>query len=216
MIAIISNRSSWNRQFALSLMELINYTRKRYFLTYFILNSCDVNFMRNRACLIAQNKGKEAQGIRYDYLVQLDDDHVYDREFIDKFIKHNKDVVVGCTCRRMPPYTATQFKEIKGIGLNDKDNLIDINKEEGLEKIGCTGPVGMVIKVDIFDRLKFPYYKLTYLNDTPSTQGGDIYFSQMLKDANIDIWLDHSVSFPHLASGLFVDRGSVKFYGEGA
>ncbi|MFW6311766.1 MAG: hypothetical protein ACOC1K_05975 [Nanoarchaeota archaeon] len=212
MIAIISDKSVWPTQFSLSLIELIRYTASKHQVSYFHLSGCNVNNSRNKACLIAQNKGIESCGFEFDYLVQLDDDHIYERDFIDKFIKLDKDIVVGCTNKRIPPFNATQYKEIKGIGMQDKENQIDISKIEGLEKVGSSGPVGMTIKVDVFKRLKFPYFKEIYLNESPSLQGGDIYFSQMCKDANIPIYLDKSVSFPHKIDCAFVDRNEIKFY----
>jgi len=213
LITIISNRGYFPKHFSLSLIELVNNTRKEHNIELINVSSCDVNYMRNRACLIAQNKGKEARGFRFDYIVMLDDDHIYSPNFINKFISYNLPVVVGCTSQRTPPYKQTQYKELKGIGFKEEDNLVKPNKNDGLIKIGVTGPVGMCINVDVLDKLKFPYFEQIILNDGPEIRGGDVNFCYKLNDAGIPIYLDSSESFPHCTGeSLYVDRGEVKYH----
>lgn len=211
-IAIISNRGYLPQHFCTSLIELINYTKKHYHVDYFFIGSCSVNHMRNRACLIAQNRGREATGIEYDYLVQLDDDHMYAPDFIVEFIKHDKDVVLGVTCQRTPPFLPTQYKEFNGIDMKEESNLIRLKGNEGLVKVGVSGPVGMVMKTKVLDKLKYPYFQQIEVNDRPNYIGGDINFCLALQDAGIEIFCDSRYSFPHcLGENAYSDRGEVRF-----
>jgi len=213
LISVISNRGSWPKHFAISLIELINHTRKKYYVEYFVVSSCSVNHMRNRSALISINKGREARGFKFDYQVQLDDDMMYPKDFIEKFIEHDKDCVVGVACQRTPPFSPVQYKEFNGVDFKKEDNLIRLKGDEGLVKVGISGPVGMVIKTEVFDKLKYPYYQQIETNDQPSYIGGDVNFACALKDAKIDIWCDSSVSFPHcVGENMYADRGDVKFF----
>lgn len=212
MIAIISNRGTWPKHFAISLIELINYTRKLYEVEYFTIASCSVNHMRNRAALISMDKGRESTGKKFDYLVQLDDDMMYPCNFIEKFIAHDKDCVVGVACQRTPPFLPVQYKEFNGVDFKKESNLVRLKGDEGLVKVGLSGPVGMVMKTSVFDKLKYPYYQQIETNDTPSYLGGDVNFAMALRDAKVDIWCDSSVSFPHcVGENAYADRGEVHF-----
>ena len=214
LVTIISNRGYWPMHFSISLVKLMEYTRKHHNAELMTVKSCDINYMRNRACLIAQNKGKEANGTKYDYFVQLDDDHIYPEDFIVKFIGHNKDIVVGCTSQRTPPWNQTQFKEFTGVdNFKSVNNIVNPKPEDGLIEVGFSGPVGMTMKTEVLEKLKFPYFKIEYLNTNPSIVGGDISFCRQLKEKGIKMYLDSSVSFPHcVGEAIYADRGETKMF----
>jgi len=213
LIAIISNRSAWSKHFSMSLVNLIHETRMKHNIEWINVSSCDVNYMRNRACLIAQAKGNEAREWNYDYIVMLDDDHIYPEDFINKFVDYDLPVVTGCTSQRTPPYKQTQYKQIKGIGMKDEENIVNPKETEGLVQIDASGPVGMCIKTEVLEKMKYPYFEQINLNNSPSIRGGDIQFCQQLKELEILLYLDSSVSFPHCAGDtLYADRGQVHYH----
>jgi len=212
LIAVISNRGQWPKQFALSLIELINETRKDFYVEYFVISSCDVNHMRNLACLLSINQGKQPRGFKFDYLVQLDDDHMYPADFIKKFIEFDKDVVVGCTSQRNPPFGPTQYYEFNFIDMKEEKNLCRFKGNEGLVKIKASGPVGMVMKTDVLEKLEYPYFSQIDVGTPGNFIGGDIFFSKQLEDHGIEMFCDSSTSFPHgLGEGPYSDRGEVRF-----
>ena len=217
LISVINNTGQWPTYFCLDLINLLEKTKEVYPNTKLqTIRACSVNEMRNFSCRNAMGKrgapGEESL-IRVDYLVQLDTDHRYSPTFIIDLMKHDKDVITGCTSSRHSPFQQTQFKKFQ-YEMRGEDNLVNPSPEDPLMTIEASGPVGMIVKVDVLDKLKYPYYTIKHIGDkggfaVESIQGGDIYFCEKLKEAGIEIWLDPKVTFPHEVNGVFVNRGNI-------
>lgn len=218
LICVINNTGLWESYFCNDLLKLYEETKKIYPNTEVQnIQASSVAQMRNYSCRYAMGKfGKiiNDNPTRYDYLVQLDTDHHYPKTFIIDLMKHKKDIVTGCTSSRHQPFQQTQFKEfIKEI--RSDDNIANPTPDEELMEIAASGPVGMLIKVDILEKLKYPYYKITYIgseetNNVESVMGEDVNFCHQLKEAGIKIWLDPKITFPHNIKNVFVNRGNIQ------
>jgi hypothetical protein len=221
LITVINNSGLWEGYFCMDLIKVYEETKKVYPNTEIqnIRANC-VNEMRNYSCRYAMGKFGKIVGAdkRYDYLVQLDTDHRYSPTFIVDLMKHGKDVVTGCTSSRHSPFKQTQFnKFIKDIRADE--NITNPRPDDGLIKIDSSGPVGMLIKVDVLDKLDYPYYNLVHIGDeggetkmggsVEATMGGDVFFCKKLKEAGFDLWLDSKITFPHEVGGVFVNRGNI-------
>jgi hypothetical protein len=216
-IYVINNTGMWPDYFCLDLLNLYNKTLTEYPNTRLVtMKANSVNEMRNFACRNALGKrspnGETLE--RVDYLVQLDVDHRYSPTFIIDLMKHKKDVVTGCTSNRRVPFRQTQFFKLQK-DINEEGNVANPKPDEPLMKIEASGPVGMLIKVDALDKLKYPYYTIEHIGteegmNVEATMGGDIYFTKQLKEAGIDLWLDPAVTFPHEVGGVFVNRGEIQ------
>lgn len=218
IIFIINNTGMWPGYFCMDLINLYITTLQEYPNTKIqTIQACSVNEMRNFACRYAQGlrgpKGDEKPK-RRDYLVQLDTDHRYRPEFIIDLMKHEKDVVTGCTSNRRVPFKQTQFikfqKEIKS-----DDNIANPGTDDELMKIEASGPVGMLIKVDVLDKLTYPYYKIDHIgteeeDNLEAIMGGDVWFAKQLKANGIELWLDPKITFPHEVSNVMVNRGQLQ------
>lgn len=216
LIFVINNTGNWPAYFCLDLIELQRETLKVYPNTRIqTVKACSVNEMRNLACrnaLGAMKMPGQKKLERSDYFVCLDVDHRYSPTFIIDLMKHNKDVVTGCTSSRHPPFQQTQFKKLQ-LELRDPENIVNPNKDDELMKIEASGPVGMLIKTDVLDKLEYPYYKIDHIGGRKpeAIMGGDIYFSKKLKEKGIELWLDPKITFPHEVSNVFVNRGQLQF-----
>ena len=167
--------------------------------------------MRNIAVTTAINDN-------YDYLVCLDDDHEYEKDFILKLLSHKKDFVTGCTRQRVHPYKPTQFYKFTS-PMKQEGNFVYCKGDEGLQKIECSGPVGMLMKVSALRDLDYPYYWMDYSDYKYTLKktreewtfypklmsnyvGGDYVFCRQLLQKDKVLWLDSSVDFPHIISGV--------------
>lgn len=217
VIFVINNTGLWPEYFCLDLINLYMTTLSKYPNAKLqTIQANSVNEMRNFSCRYALGKRVPVGEIveRFDYLVQLDTDHRYSPTFIIDLMKHKKDVVTGCTSNRKVPFKQTQFKKFQK-ELKIGDNIVNPIPEDELMQIEASGPVGMLIKVDILDELKYPYYKIQHIGieeegSLESTMGGDIYFTKQLKDAGIELWLDPKITFPHEVSNVMVNRGQLQ------
>ena len=208
LIFIIDNSGLWPSYFSVDVVKLYNYTKSIYPNTEIqTIQANSVVQMRNIAMKYALGESKfNKDMIRFDYLVMLDIDHRYKEDFIVKFMQHNKDIVTGCTSSRKPPYIQTQYKKmIKEI--KEEDNIIKPIGNE-LIKAEASGLVGMLIKVDVLEKITFPFCNMEYIDDEKII-GEDIFFCKKLKEAGYVIWVDPTVSFPHEIKNVFVNNGEI-------
>jgi len=213
MIAVINNKSTLPERFVRSLMAMHIHTKNIFPNTDIkFVRSCQVNNMRNMAVMDAINGG-------YDYLICLDDDHEYPVDSIPRLMCHQQDFVTGCTRQRIAPYNPTQFYKFK-MPMKQESNFVRCTGEDGLIKIECSGPVGMLMKVSALMKLDYPYYWMDYSNAeyvlkrnttedwtfypefVSNYVGGDYVFARQLLEKGFDLYLDSSIDFPHMISGV--------------
>jgi len=228
LITVINNTGLLPDYFVWDLFQLYLYTRNYYpEVDIQQVNACDVNSMRNLSVKLALGYNSPK---KYNYLVQLDDDHRYPPEFIVKFLelmtKNEWPILTGLTPGKKSPYLNTQYYKLKE-GINEDENHVVckrlINKVIDIE---ASGPVGMVINTKVFEKLSWPYYNLEYSKVEVIKKvlekgkvvdkkemvdyfvGGDITFCSKLKEKGIPIKLDLATNFPH-CKPMFISRGKV-------
>lgn len=213
LITIINNSGIMPDYFVWDLFNLYNHTKQFYpNVDIQQVNACDVNSMRNLAAKYAMGDNEDKKV--YDYVVQLDDDHHYPPEFLVKFLaiaeQEKLEVITGLTSGKRKPFRSTQYYKLQ-TEINSKDNCVTAKKpKQEIIKIEASGPVGMLIKTSVFNKLEFPYYYVDYptINGNHGLIGGDIVFSRKLLNAKIPIHLDLSVTFPH-ARTFFLSRDKI-------
>ena len=191
-MTVINNRPTMPKYFVKSLLELYIYTKKHLDVDLKFMQANSVNHMRNLSVKLAIDGN-------FDYLVMLDDDHLYDKEFIVKFFQIGKDIITGCTNQRTFPYFPTQYYKIQK-EMKTQKNLCYFG-EDKLEVIEASGPVGMLIKVDILKKMKWPYYFIDW-KEPERVVGGDMNFCKTLKKLGVPIYCDLSTNFPHEVNGF--------------
>lgn len=218
IIFVINNTGLWPGYFCMDLVNLYLTTLQEYPNAKLqTIQANSVNEMRNFSCRYAlglRGPSGDENPARADYLVQLDTDHRYPPTFIIDLMKHGKDVVTGCTSNRRHPFNQTQFKKFQK-EIKAEENIANPSGDEELMKIDASGPVGMIIKVDVLDKLKYPYYTIEHIGteedkNVEAVRGGDIFFCKQLKDIGVDIWLDPKITFPHEVNNVFVNRGQLQ------
>jgi len=192
LLGVISNRGSMPTYFVKDLFELFEYSRsngiKADIRTF---DAVEVQQMRNKCCNHAIDEG-------YDYVFMLDDDMTYPRDTLVKFLKHDKDFVVGSATQRIYPFFPTQYKKFSKEKFKEGDNRVFITKEsKNLIEVGSSGVVGALIKVKCFEKLKKPYFKLEYHKDGVNITGSDVYFCKQLTENKISLFLDPTVNYNH-------------------
>lgn len=205
-MTVINNRQTMPKYFVKSLMELYIYTKK-------YLPNIDLKFVTANAVNHMRNLSVEmAIEGNFDYLISLDDDHTYEKEFIVKFFKEDKDIITGCTNQKTYPYFPTQYYKIQK-EMKDFKNLCYYTGKDELKLIESSGPVGMLIKTSVFKKMKWPYYAIDW-NDKGKVIGGDVNFCKTVKKLGIPIYCDVSTCFPHemhgFIAGQTIDLGNMK------
>lgn len=155
----------------------------------------------------------------YTHIFFLDDDSTpVQDDAVTRLLNHNKPFVAGVT----PIYRFKEgidFSKVhlieRGIIRNEKIKIdchwnAIVKNGERMENIGIdelpkklfkayrVGGTGLLVRRDVLEKLKPPYQVTTY-NDsyTGVTLSEDIYFSNKVREAGFDIWVDPAVQCHH-------------------
>jgi len=181
-------------QFFLSWARMFSYARGRYDMSLVTIYGPYID--ANRDALV-----QAAERMDADYILFLDDDQTYPPDTPEILMNHDKDVVGGVTPRKE---TGTPM-------VWDHDGEVKIwdslSGKSGLTKIDGMGMGGVLIKVNVFDKLEHPYFK-RHENPTYRGCGEDIAFYLKCKKAGVDVFVDIDLQFGHLVVGEKTFAGS--------
>jgi hypothetical protein len=121
----------------------------------------------------------------------LDADIDVEPQVIDKLLLHEK-MVVGANyhAKKMPIESVTKIEDENGIP-------ISAPVPGQLFECGGLGAGAMLVNMDVFKSLKFPWFNLDY---EPSGEliSEDIYFCRKARKAGFSIWCDPTIQIWHV------------------
>jgi len=138
-----------------------------------------------------------ASDFQGDYIFFIDDDVLAPMDAIQKLMAHDKDVVSGLYFARQEPHFPQLFRKNKK-DPKRYDSIFDI-KEELLEVDAC-GAGCMLIKKEVFEKLKKPYFQYIPAGEDTPRKGEDFFFSEKVKEAGFKIYADTSVVCHHMGT----------------
>ncbi len=110
---------------------------------------------------------------------------------LKKLLEHDRDIVSGVypAMRKFKlTWCLSREKEFKLMEIDDlPNNPFKVH-------VACNGM--LLVKMEVFDKIEWPYWKTEYLTDGKKT-GADIYFFDKAKAAGYDIWVDPKVKCGH-------------------
>ena len=178
-------------------------------------HECLFEFVRGYDCATARNKiAMKAQELGCDYVLMVDNDVTPPRDALVNLISHGQDVVLGfyahrgadnvctgrtCVCKLLKPdgvpyfnypldseYTADEMREKREAG----EHLVQVHGGG----MGCA-----FIKVDVFNRLTYPWYDwVNYADEHRGMLSEDLYFCEKCKADYTPIYTDTRVACGHL------------------
>jgi len=108
-----------------------------------------------------------------------------------KLLEHDKDIISG-----VYP-TIQKFKLTWCISREEQFKLMEIEdlpNNPFKVHVACNGM--MLVKMEVFDKLEWPYWRTDYGNGGIKT-GADIYFCEKAKAAGFDLWVDPKIKCGH-------------------
>jgi len=133
-----------------------------------------------------------SQGL--EYILWMDTDQIYPADSFYQLINHRKDVVVGKTHRRYPPYDPILLRGKMG---SWESVPVEEWGKGGLVEVDSTGFGCVLIKTKVFEALERPYFDLVYTEEGKPI-GEDFYFWAKVKAAGFRIFVDCSLKIGHL------------------
>tara|TARA_Y100000817_G_C16780906_1_gene510554 strand:+ start:56 stop:547 length:492 start_codon:yes stop_codon:yes gene_type:complete len=143
---------------------------------------------------------------KYDYLMWIDSDMVFEPDDFFKLINHDKDLVSGiykmsdnvnyATVETMDEEFFEQWMHYPF--LNQKT----IDRKEGkLFKADYTGMGWMLVKYGVFEKMKYPYFyprKQTWPQyNWEDFVWDDVEFCLRAREAGFDVWVDPNLRIGH-------------------
>lgn len=125
-----------------------------------------------------------------DYLFFLDADMIFPPDVLMRLLNHNKDIINALAFRRICPHYPCIFK------WNEKEGTYEtMEYYGGLMTVDATGMACMLIKTDVFRKMKRPWY---YYDQ--HLFSSDLTFCKNAKKLGYKIWIDSSLKIGHLGS----------------
>ena len=116
---------------------------------------------------------------------------IFPPDTITRLVAHDIDIVGGLCFKRWPPFHPTLYT-------GERYNLEFIFPyEDGLVEVTATGAACLLIKMEVFNYIDFPWFKF---DKTPDNRmvGEDIGFCYKAADAGYKIFVDTSIRTLHI------------------
>lgn len=130
------------------------------------------------------------------HILFLDDDVIFDTDFLKKLMSHNKDIVGGFYLMRNFPHNGIAFDVADEKGLCGYYNIED--NQIGLIESVATGLGCILFKTEVFRKLEPPWIRLGELE--PDQWCDDLGFFKRVREAGFKIHVDLDCWVGHIAS----------------
>lgn len=93
-----------------------------------------------------------------DWLLFLDDDHVFEDDLLERLLAHDVDIVGALYLRRDMPYTPICYESRIPVGKYVPIKLAD-HPKNALVKVDAVGTGGMLVRRRVFETMDDPWFK---------------------------------------------------------
>jgi len=129
-----------------------------------------------------------------DYILFIDHDMKFPRSTIEHLIKRDKDIIaVPYNYRHMPKRTMTKF-----FGKNGEQSKEMLEMPDKMFKVWGIGTGCMLVKLDVFKKLKPPYFEMVYDKKGKVVVTEDIGFCKKARANGYDLWCEPTLTLRHI------------------
>lgn len=188
---LVPTRDVVHTHFAFSLSQLYK-TTSDVIDTYLFFDSSSI-LLNQREKLI-----EEAKLINSDYVLWLDSDMVLPSTTAIRLLEHNQDIV-GCNyLKRTKPLKPVAYKNI-----GDWDSFLPLTIEENLVEVEGVGMGCILMKTEIFNKIRKPYFEFTYNEKSDDWLGEDFNLLKKLREVGYKVYIDTLLSSEIKHMGLY-------------
>jgi hypothetical protein len=188
---LVPTRDMVHTHFAFSLSQLYK-TTSEVIDTYLFFDSSSI-LLNQREKLI-----EEAKLINSDYVLWLDSDMVLPSTAAIRLLEHNQDIV-GCNyLKRTKPLKPVAYKNI-----GDWESFLPLTIEENLVEVEGVGMGCILMKTEIFNKIKKPYFEFTYNEKSDDWLGEDFNLLKKLREVGHKVYIDTLLSSEIKHMGLY-------------
>jgi len=188
---LVPTRDMVHTHFSFSLSQLYK-TTSDVIDTYLFFDSSSI-LLNQREKLI-----EEAKLINSDYVLWLDSDMVLPSTTAIRLLEHNQDIV-GCNyLKRTKPLKPVAYKNI-----GDWDSFLPLTIEENLVEVEGVGMGCILMKTEIFNKIRKPYFEFTYNEKSDDWLGEDFNLLKKLREVGYKVYIDTLLSSEIKHMGLY-------------
>lgn len=140
---------------------------------------------------------KQAIANEYTHILCLDDDLAFPPDMLMKLLAHDLDIVSGFYCMRSFPHKPIVFKKTDELGRLTEHFYPTDDK---LHEVAAVGLGCVLIKLDVFKSLEYPYIRLGEIEGDKDHWCDDVGFYKRVREAGYKIFCDFSIQVGHMAS----------------
>ena len=132
-----------------------------------------------------------------EWLMLLNDDHIYPPDTIARLLAHDVDMVTGLYLHRRFPFNPVLYGKLKEVnGFENYLHYLPTNDDHGLvEIVGC-GDGCVLIRRRVLEALPIPIWRMTKYE--PDLQSTDLIFCEAVRKAGFRIWADLDLVVGHM------------------
>ena len=138
------------------------------------------------------------------HVMMIDDDMTFAPDFAFRLLKHfeenpSVDIVGGLAFKRRPNYEPCVFRK------NEKDGEHYPILPEVFQEVDVIGTGGIMIKMDVFKKLKFPWFE-NYYDEQGRNWSVDFDFCIKAKKAGFKIFCDPEALMGHIGDAPVISK----------
>lgn len=161
-----------------------------------------------RGYTIAENRNYcviQAQRNNSDFLFFVDDDMTFESDTLGRLLASQKDIVgVNSYSRCLPLSSTVGLMDSDGKYMHpDKHSAFEMRIPSVLFEAYFVGTGIMLINMDVFKKLKAPYFAFTVDKNGQVANGEDGTFCDKARKAGYTVWCDPSIAVGHLGEYSF-------------
>lgn len=139
-----------------------------------------------------------------DYTFYIDSDTLIQQGQLEKLISWEKDAITGISYMRGVPYYSLLRKKVGRRLYNPMEP--ELSSKE-LINIDGAGFGCFLVKTAVFEKIEYPWFQFKYYKHQDRWRhiGEDLYFCELLKNVQIDIFCDPTVQCAHIGTDVTID-----------
>lgn len=174
---LIPSHDHWSGDFGMALASMVPTA----------LHAARVGLLNEKSSMITSARNNLAQRalteFEADYMLWIDSDMTFPPDLLQRLMAHDRDICGATYCRRVPPYNLLGDE----LGDGAEHGLVEMRTMPG----GC-----MLVKADVYRKLKWPWYWETYnvVHGERKIGSEDYQFCMKAIKAGYKIWCDMDVT----------------------
>ena len=134
----------------------------------------------------------------YTHMLMIDDVMTFEPDFVLNLLEHDVDIVGGLAFKRRAEYTPCVFEK-------RKDAKYYPILPEVFREVDVVGTGGILINMDIFKNVKYPWFE-TYYDDDNVHWSVDFDFCIKAKKAGYKIFIDPKSEMGHIGDPIVIKK----------